>query len=62
MWDEGTPVEETLSALNDLVHQGKIRYIGMSNLKGWQLQKMVEISKHRNWQPIVALQVMHMCV
>jgi aryl-alcohol dehydrogenase-like predicted oxidoreductase len=32
-----TPIEETLSALNDLVHQGKVRYIGCSNFAGWQI-------------------------
>jgi aryl-alcohol dehydrogenase-like predicted oxidoreductase len=35
--DPLTPIEETLAALTDAVHQGKIRYIGSSNLAGWQL-------------------------
>ena len=35
--DEKTPVEETLQALSDLVHQGKVRYIGSSNFAGWQV-------------------------
>src|SRR5581483_8319836 len=35
--DEETPIEETLSALDDLVHEGKIRYIGSSNFTGWQV-------------------------
>jgi len=56
VWDSGTPVEETLSTLNDLVRAGKIHYIAMSNTKGWQLQKMVEISKQRGWDSIIALQ------
>jgi aryl-alcohol dehydrogenase-like predicted oxidoreductase len=35
--DPTTPIEETLEALNDLVHQGKVRYLGSSNFTGWQL-------------------------
>ncbi|WP_412740975.1 aldo/keto reductase [Krasilnikovia sp. MM14-A1259] len=35
--DEGTPIEETLSALDDLVKSGKVRYIGNSNFHGWQI-------------------------
>ena len=35
--DYDTPVEETLRALDDLVHQGKVRYIGCSNFRAWQL-------------------------
>lgn len=35
--DPGTPIEETLSALDDLVREGKVRYVGHSNLAGWQI-------------------------
>ncbi|MFZ0664841.1 MAG: aldo/keto reductase [Acidimicrobiales bacterium] len=35
--DPKTPIEETLSALNDLVHEGKVRYVGSSNFSGWQV-------------------------
>jgi aryl-alcohol dehydrogenase-like predicted oxidoreductase len=35
--DRGTPIEETLGALSELVHEGKVRYIGSSNLSGWEL-------------------------
>jgi aryl-alcohol dehydrogenase-like predicted oxidoreductase len=35
--DEATPVEETLAAMDDLIHAGKVRYIASSNLKGWQI-------------------------
>lgn len=46
-WDPETPVEESLSALNDLVRQGKIRYIGCSNFAAWQLCKALWVSdKH----------------
>ncbi|WP_123028083.1 aldo/keto reductase [Mycolicibacterium stellerae] len=43
-WDGQTPLEETLSALDTLVKQGKIRYIGASNYSGWQLMKALATS------------------
>jgi len=43
-FDAYTPLEETLRALDDLVHQGKVRYIGASNLAAWQLMKALGIS------------------
>jgi len=44
-WDARTPLEETLSALDDLVRSGKVRYIGASNFSGWQIEKSVRISE-----------------
>jgi aryl-alcohol dehydrogenase-like predicted oxidoreductase len=38
-WDGQTPLEETLGALDDLLHAGKVRYVGCSNYAGWQLMK-----------------------
>ncbi|MDM5339547.1 aldo/keto reductase [Fictibacillus enclensis] len=55
-WDPRTPLEETLGALNDLVKEGLVRYIGASNFKGWQLQKAIDISKHNGWASFVSLQ------
>lgn len=46
--DETTSFEETLSALDDLVHQGKVRYIGCSNFRAWQLCKARSISERYN--------------
>jgi aryl-alcohol dehydrogenase-like predicted oxidoreductase len=43
-YDPLTPLEETLRALDDLVHQGKVRYIGASNLAAWQLMKALGLS------------------
>ena len=40
-WDAGTPVEETVRALAELVGAGKVMYVGASNVTGWQLQKLV---------------------
>ncbi|MCC6616488.1 MAG: aldo/keto reductase [Anaerolineae bacterium] len=58
-WDPGTPLEETLSALNRLVEQGKVRYIGVSNYKGYQIQKAVDISKSHGWEPFSCLQPLY---
>ena len=38
-WDEGTPIEETVVTLDNLVRQGKVRYLGASNFTGWQASK-----------------------
>ena len=43
-WDPDTPVEETMTTLNDLVRQGKIRYIGCSNFQAWQLTRSLWVS------------------
>jgi aryl-alcohol dehydrogenase-like predicted oxidoreductase len=55
-WDPVTPLEETLSTLNDLVRRGLIRYIGASNFRGWQLQKAIEISRKNGWEAFTCLQ------
>lgn len=51
------PLEETLLTLNDLVRCGKVRYLGASNFGGWQLQKVVEVSKYMGLNSFIALQV-----
>ncbi|WP_067931867.1 aldo/keto reductase [Alicyclobacillus kakegawensis] len=55
-WDPLTPIEETLSALNDLVHRGYVRYIGASNFRAWQLQKAIYTSRMHGWASFVSLQ------
>jgi aryl-alcohol dehydrogenase-like predicted oxidoreductase len=55
-FDGLTPVEETLSALNDLVHSGKVRYIGCSNFSGWHLMKSLSVSERYGWARYVAHQ------
>ena len=55
-WDARTPLEETLSTLNDLVHEGKVRYIGASNFAGWHLAKALGLSALHDWEPFVSLQ------
>ncbi len=58
-WDSATPLEETLSTLNDLVRQGKVRYIGASNYLPYQLQKAVDISRRESWEPFCSLQPLY---
>lgn len=55
-WDPLTPITEILRTLNDLVRRGLVRHIGASNVKGWQLQQALEISRTRNWESFVSLQ------
>lgn len=53
-FDGQTPVEETLRALEDLVREGKIRYIGCSNYSGWQLMKSLSVSEKYGWSRYIA--------
>jgi aryl-alcohol dehydrogenase-like predicted oxidoreductase len=55
-WDPLTPVEETLRFADDAVSAGKIRYFGLSNFTGWQVQKTVDAAVHRGWTVPVTLQ------
>jgi aryl-alcohol dehydrogenase-like predicted oxidoreductase len=55
-YDAYTPLDETLGALDDLVHQGKVRYVGASNLAAWQLMKALGISDRLNLARFVSLQ------
>lgn len=55
-WDDETPIEETLRALNDLVSQGKVRYIGSSNFNGWQIAHAAHVAQANNWQSFVSEQ------
>ena len=59
MWDPGTPLEETLSALHGLVLAGKVRYIGASNFAGYQLQKALDTSRLNGWEPFACLQPLY---
>lgn len=59
MWHNSTPIEETLSALDTLVQQGKVRYIGASNVSGWQLQKAIDLSRQHGWSAFVCLQPLY---
>ena len=55
-FDADTPVEETLRALDDLLRQGKVRYVGAANFSGWQLVESLWTSQRLNQGGIVCLQ------
>jgi aryl-alcohol dehydrogenase-like predicted oxidoreductase len=56
-WDGQTPLEETLSALDDLVRAGKVRYVGCSNYSGWQLAKAIGLSERLGLERFVSQQI-----
>ena len=55
-WDFETPIDETMRALDDLVRQGKVRYIGASNFTAWQLMKSLWISDKHDFARFDSLQ------
>jgi aryl-alcohol dehydrogenase-like predicted oxidoreductase len=57
-WDGVTPVEETLSALDTLISQGKVRYIGCSNFSGWHIMKSLGVAE-RDGLPRYVTQQIH---
>lgn len=61
-FDSATPLEETLSALSDLVRQGKVRYIGCSNLAAWQIMKAQGISALKHLENFITLQAYYSLV
>ena len=54
--DAGTPMEEIMEALHDVVKSGKARYIGASTIFAWQLERMQNIAEQHNWTKFVSLQ------
>lgn len=56
VWDFTTPVEEILRGMDDLVRQGKLLYVAISNAPAWQVSRMQTIADLRGWSPLVALQ------
>lgn len=56
-FDNSTPVEETLRALDDLVTSGKVRYIACSNFSGWHLMKSLSIAEKYGWSKYISHQV-----
>jgi aryl-alcohol dehydrogenase-like predicted oxidoreductase len=55
-WDENTPIEETLRALNDAVRVGKVRYVGCSAFASWQLAHANLLAEVRGWSPFAVIQ------
>ncbi|EMD26598.1 aldo/keto reductase [Amycolatopsis azurea] len=57
LWDFTTPVEEILRGMDDLVRQGKLLYVAISNTPAWEVSRMQAIADLRGWSPLVALQI-----
>jgi aryl-alcohol dehydrogenase-like predicted oxidoreductase len=57
VWDLYTPIEETLRTLDDLVRQGKLRYLGFSDTPAWKLSQAQTLSLLRDYTPLIALQI-----
>jgi aryl-alcohol dehydrogenase-like predicted oxidoreductase len=55
-WDHGTPIEETLEALHDIVKAGKARYIGASSMHAWQFARALGVSERHGWTRFVSMQ------
>ena len=55
-FDPHTPIEETLSALHDIVKAGKVRYIGASSMAAWQFAKMLHVADRHGWTRFVSMQ------
>lgn len=55
-WHDPSPIEETLSALNDLVREGRVRYLGVSNFATWQLIQSRWIADVHDWESISVIQ------
>ena len=56
-WDGQTPLEETMEALDRLIQQGKVRYIGCSNYSGWHIMKALGVARMDGRQPFVSQQI-----
>jgi aryl-alcohol dehydrogenase-like predicted oxidoreductase len=55
-FDPQTPIEEMLAALDLLVHQGKVRYIGASSMAAWQFAQTLSLSERNGWARFVSMQ------
>lgn len=55
-WDYETPIEETLETLNDIVRDGKVRYLGASSMYAWQFTKALYLADIRHWTRFISMQ------
>jgi len=60
--DPNTSLEDSMRALNDLVDQGKVRYIGCSNFYAWHVMKCMSISEKNSWNKFITLESMYSLV
>ncbi|QSQ26412.1 aldo/keto reductase [Pyxidicoccus parkwayensis] len=56
-WDVHTPIEETMSALEDLVRSGKVRYLGVSDTPAWKIVEANVTARFRGWSSFIGLQI-----
>lgn len=61
-WDQRTPIEETVRALDDVVASGKVLAVGISNTPAWIVSRAVTIAELRGWAPFCGVQVAHSLV
>lgn len=61
-WDPHCPIDESLRAFDDLVRDGKVRYIGVSNFKAWQVMKALGLSRANGWARFIAGQYQYSLV
>ncbi len=57
VWDESTPIEETMRALDDAVRSGKVLYVGISDVPAWVVSKANTLAEWHGWSPFIGLQV-----
>ena len=55
-WDDNTPIEETMSALHDVVKAGKVRYLGASSMYAWQFAKAQHTAERNGWTRFATMQ------
>lgn len=57
--DRSVPLEETLRAMEDLVRSGRVRYVGCSNYRAWEVAQLHHTAAGRGWQPVTAVQPLY---
>jgi aryl-alcohol dehydrogenase-like predicted oxidoreductase len=57
IWDQITPVEEVMRGLDDLVRQGKVLYVGVSDAPAWWIAQANTLAHLRGWSPFIGLQI-----
>ncbi len=57
IWDQITPVEEVMRGLDDLVRQGKVLYVGVSDAPAWWIAQANTLAELRGWSPFIGLQI-----
>jgi len=57
IWDQITPVEEVMRAFDDLVRQGKVLHVGVSDAPAWWISRANTLAEFRGWSPFIGLQI-----